>query len=150
MKKAALLSLTLALATPFAAMNVQAQAFPKSEDAIKYRQGAFQMIKAHFVALQPVVKGQVPYDKAKVAANVAVLDVLAKLPWAAFGPGTEDGDAKEDIWLDPEAFKAAQKKFLDSLAPLTAAANEGDLKKLRAAFAKTGATCKACHDNFRK
>lgn len=149
MKKSLLASLTLALAAPLVAVNVNAQAFGKSQDAIDYRQGAFQIMKAHFGALQPVVKGQIPYDKDMVLANVQILDQVSKLPWKAFGPGTEGGDALDDIWLDEEGFKAAQKKYLDSLGPLTAAAQEGNLDKLKAAFVETGASCKACHDNFR-
>jgi len=149
-KKSYLASVVLALAAPFVAGTANAQFFAKAEDAIKYRQGAFQMIKSHYGALQPVVRGQVPYDQAKVAAEVSVLDVIATLPWRAFGPGTEGGGALEDIWIDPEGFKAAQDKFLTSLKPLTAAAQEGNLDKLRAAFVETGASCKACHDSYRK
>lgn len=149
MKKSLFVSLALAVSAPLFAVNAHAQAFPKAEDAVKYRQGAFQIIKAHFGALQPVVKGQVPYDKTAVEANVVVLDQVSKLPWKAFGAGTEGGGAKDDIWLDAEGFKAAQQKYLDTLGPLTAAAKEGSLDKLKAAFAKTGASCKACHDSFR-
>ncbi len=149
MKKSILASITLALAAPMIATSVHAQAFGKADDAIEYRQGAFQIIKAHFGALQPVVKGQIPFDQAVVLANVEVLDQVSKLPWKAFGPGTEGGDARDDIWLDEEGFKAAQKKFLDSLVPLTAAAKAGNLDELKKAFAGTGASCKACHDSFR-
>jgi|UniRef100_UPI00404816E7 cytochrome c556 len=150
MKKPMLAAVLIALASPFMAASANAQFFAKAEDAVKYRQGAFQMIKAHFSALQPVIKGQVPYDKARVAAEVSVLDVLSTLPWVAFGPGTEGGGALEVVWSDTNGFKAAQDKFLASLKPLTVAAQAGDLDKLRAAFVKTGASCKACHDNFRK
>jgi cytochrome c556 len=150
MKKSLFVSLAFAVCSPLVMTGANAQAFPKSEDAIKYRQGAFQIIKAHFSALQPVVKGQVPYNKEAVIADVAVLDVVAKLPWSAFGAGTEGGDANDDIWLDEEGFKKAQQNFLATLAPLTAAADSGDLNKLKAAFAKTGASCKSCHDAFRK
>ena len=149
MNKSLLASLVLAIASPLVATSVQAQAFGKADDAIQYRQGAFQIIKAHFGALQPVVKGQIAYDQAAVLANVQILDQVAKLPWKAFGPGTEGGDARDDIWLDEEGFKAAQKKFLDSLVPLTAAAQAGNLDDLKKAFANTGASCKACHDSFR-
>ena len=149
MKKSTFASIAIALAAPLLAVNVHAQAFGKADDAIQYRQGAFQIIKAHFGALQPVVKGQVEYDKAAVLANVEVLDQVSKLPWKAFGPGTEGGDARDDIWLDEEGFKAAQKKYLDSLVPLTAAAKDGNLEQLKKAFANTGASCKACHDSFR-
>lgn len=150
MKKSVFASITLALVAPLLAANVHAQAFGKADDAIQYRQGAFQIIKAHFGALQPVVKGQIAYDQAAVLANVEVLDQVSKLPWKAFGPGTEGGDARDDIWLDEEGFKAAQKKFLDSLGPLTAAAKAGNLDDLKKAFANTGASCKACHDSFRE
>lgn len=149
MKKSTFAMITFALAAPLFAANVHAQAFGKADDAIQYRQGAFQIIKAHFGALQPVVKGQVEYDKAAVLANVEVLDQVSKLPWKAFGPGTEGGKARPDIWLDEEGFKAAQKKYLDSLVPLTAAAKDGNLDQLKKAFANTGASCKACHDSFR-
>lgn len=149
MKQSILASLTLALAAPLLAVNVHAQAFGKADDAIDYRQGAFQIMKAHFGALQPVVKGQIAYDQAAVLANVEILDQVSKLPWKAFGAGTEGGDARPDIWLDEEGFQAAQKKYLDSLVPLTAAAKAGDLDQLKKAFAATGASCKACHDSFR-
>lgn len=133
-----------------ATVGAQTVQFAKSEDAVKYRQGAFQIIKTHFGNLQPVVRGQVPYDKAAVAADVYVLDVVANLPWAAFAKGTQGGNAKDNVWSDPDGFNKAKENFLASLKPLTAAANEGDLDKLRAAFAKTGASCKACHDSYRK
>jgi cytochrome c556 len=149
MTKSLFASITLALVAPLFTLNAHAQAFGKADDAIAYRQGAFQIMKAHFGALQPVVKGQVDYDKAAVLANVQILDQVSKLPWKAFGAGTEGGDARADIWLDEEGFKAAQQKYLDSLGPLTMAAQEGDLDKLKAAFAKTGASCKACHDSYR-
>lgn len=150
MKKSLLAAMVLAVTAPFITGTATAQFFAKAEDAIKYRQGAFQMIRAHFAALQPVVRGQVPYDKARVAADVSVLNVISTLPWQAFGPGTEGGGALEVIWSDTNGFKAAEDKFLASLKPLTAAAQEGNLDKLRAAFVETGASCKACHDSFRK
>lgn len=150
MKKSVLAATILAIAAPLLSTQAHAEFFAKKEDAIKYRQGAFQLIRAHFANLQPVVKGQVPYNKAAIAADVLVLDVVSRLPWAAFAKGTEGGAAKDDIWKDPEGFKKAQEKFQASLKQLTAAADSGDLAKLRAAVGDTGASCKACHDAFRK
>ncbi|AWB32676.1 c-type cytochrome [Orrella marina] len=151
MKKSLIGSLVAAGCAAVFAVSAGAQTiqFAKPEDAIKYRQGAFQLIKTHFGTLQPVVRGQVPYDKDAVAADIYVLDVVARLPWAAFAEGTQGGGAKDNVWSDPEGFNKAKQNFLDSLKPLTAAADEGDLDKLRAAFAKTGASCKACHDSYR-
>jgi cytochrome c556 len=150
MKKSLIAALWLAVAAPLMVTSAQALQFAKAEDAIKYRQSAFQVIRGHFGALQPVIKGQVPYDKAAVAADVYVLDVVGQLPWKAFGPGTEGGNAKEEIWMDEDGFKKAQEKFQAALKNLTQAADSGDLAKLRAAVGETGASCKACHDSFRR
>mgnify|MGYP000453269543 FL=1 len=150
MKKTFLTFAAFIAFSPFLASTAQAQFFGKADDAIEYRQGAFQLMKAHFSALEPMVKRQVPFDQAAVVGELSVLNIVSTLPWQAFGPGTEGGDASDDIWLDPEGFKSAQDKFLASLQPLTAAANEGNLDKLRAAFVDTGASCKACHDSYRE
>ena len=150
MKKSFFAAALLAIAGPFLATSAHAEFFAKKEDAIKYRQGAFQLIRAHFANLQPVVKGQVPYDKAAVAADVYVLDVVSRLPWVAFAKGTEGGGADAAIWKDPAGFVKAQERFQVSLKQLTVAADSGDLAKLRAAVGDTGASCKACHDAFRK
>lgn len=150
MKKSFFVAALLAVSGPLLVTSAHAEFFAKKEDAIKYRQGAFQLIRAHFSNLQPVIKGQVPYDKAGVAADVMVLDVVSRLPWAAFSKGTEGGGAKDDIWKDPAAFKKAQERFQASIKELAVAADSGDLAKLRAAVGATGASCKACHDAFRK
>jgi hypothetical protein len=51
------------LAAPLVAVNVNAQAFSTGSDAIDYRQGAVQIIKAHFEARQPVARGWVACDR---------------------------------------------------------------------------------------
>jgi len=124
--------------------------FAKPADAIKYRQSALTLMGSHFGRMQPVVKGQAPYDAAQIKANVQILNVLAGLPWAAFGPGTEGGDARPEVWSDAEGFRQKQERLKENLAKLTAAADSGDLNTLRAAFGDVGASCKACHDSYRK
>ncbi|NBQ87503.1 MAG: cytochrome c [Betaproteobacteria bacterium] len=98
-------------------------------------------------ALQPM-----PFD-AKVAAESAqVVDTLSKLPWAGFGPGTDKGDtrAKPEIWTQQAKFKEAGDKMQAEVAKLVAAAKTGNLDNLKAAIGPAGASCKACHDSFRK
>jgi len=124
--------------------------FAKPADAIKYRQSALTLMGSHFGRMQPVVKGQAPYDAARIKANVQILNVLAELPWAAFGPGTEGGEARPEVWSDVAGFRQKQERLKDNLAKLTAAADSGDLNTLRAAFGDVGASCKACHDSYRK
>lgn len=138
----------MVLVLPMFAGSAHAQ-FAKAEDAVKYRQSAFQLMASHFGRMQPVVRGQAPYDKAAIKANVDLLVTLSALPWPAFGDGMTGGGAKPEVWSDAAGFKKAAENYQASVAKLSAAANAGDLDKLRAAFGETGASCKACHDSYR-
>ena len=149
MKKLSIMLVSGALLSPLWMSSASAQ-FAKPEDAIKYRQSAFVVMASQFGRMQSTVKGQVPYDVAAIKANVALVRTLSTLPWGAFGPGTEGKSAaKPEVWSDSAGFKAAQTKFEGAVVKLSAAADSGDLDKLRAAFGDVGASCKACHDAYR-
>ena len=149
MRKLSILLVSGALLSPLWMSSASAQ-FAKPEDAIKYRQSAFVVMASQFGRMQSTVKGQVPYDAAAIKANVALVKTLSTLPWGAFGPGTQGkSNAKPEVWSDAAGFKAAQTKFEGAVVKLSAAADSGDLYKLRAAFGDVGASCKACHDAYR-
>jgi cytochrome c556 len=149
LKKLSSLILTGTLASALWVGSAQAQ-FAKPEDAVKYRQSALQLIASHFGRMQPVMKGQVPYDAAAIKANVELLKTLSVLPWAGFVVGSQAGtSAKPEVWSDAAGFKAAQSKFEGAVDKLAVAANSGDLDRVRAAFGDVGASCKACHDSYR-
>lgn len=77
------------IASTLALSRIAAQAqFAKSEDAIKYRQGAFTVLAAHFGRIGAMVNGRVPYDAKVAAENAAVVVAVSALPITAFGPGT--------------------------------------------------------------
>ena len=136
----------MALAAPASAQ------FAKPEDAIKYRQGAFTVMGAHFSRIGAMVNGKVPYDAKAAADNAAVVAEMAKLPWAGFGPGTDKGGntkAKPEIWTEQVKFKEGGDKLMAESAKLATAAKAGNLDALKTAFAATADTCKSCHDAFR-
>ena len=147
MKKTSIFAITLMLFASIWAGSASAQ-FSKPEQAIKYRQSTMILISSHFGRMQPVIKGQAPYDKAAIQANIAVLSTLAALPWQAFPEGTQSKTALADIWKDPAGFKAAQEKFTNAVAKLSAAADTGDLAMIKSSFGEVGASCKSCHDSY--
>jgi cytochrome c556 len=108
--------------------------FAKSEDAIKYRQGALFVMGQHFGRLGAMANGKAPFD-AKVAQG--------------FGDGTEGGKAKPDVWKEKAKFTEHTDKFQAEASKLAAAAKTGDLAQLKNAFGPAAQTCKACHDAFR-
>lgn len=124
--------------------------FKKPEDAIKYRQSAYTVMANSFSKIGAVVKGEAPYNKEDVAKNAAVVATLSTLPWQAFGPGTEGGNALPAIWSDNAKFKAASEKMQLAVANLNTVAQTGDLENIKKAFGAAGQTCKGCHDDFKK
>lgn len=146
MKNPALLALVAAacsLASPAFAQ------FAKTEDAVKYRQSAMFLQNQHFGRIAAMASGRVPFDAASAAANADVLAVIARLPWAAYGPGTEGGRAKPEIWKEQAKFKELDERLMAETEKLAAAAKAGNLDALKAAVASVGETCKSCHDAFR-
>ena len=149
MKRLSLLALAVAgIAT---ALPAAAQ-FAKPEDAVKYRKAAFTVMAAHFGRVGAMVQGRVPFDAAAAQSNIEIATAMSKLPFAAFGPGTDGGDtrAKPNVWSDNAKFVAAGTKMQDEMAKLNAAAKSGNLDQIKAAFGLVGGACKACHDDFRK
>ena len=124
--------------------------FKKPEDAIKYRQSAFTVMANSFGKIGAVVKGEAPFNKDEVAKNAAVVAMISTLPWQAFGPGTEGGNALPSVWSDNAKFKAAGEKMQLAVANLNTAAQSGDQEAIKKAFGAAGATCKGCHDDFKK
>lgn len=135
------------------AVGLPAQAqFAKPEDAIKYRKASFTVMAAHFGRLGAMANGRTPYDAKAAAYNADVVATLSKLPWAAFGEGTDKGDtrAKPEVWKEAAKYKEAADKMQADIVKLNTAAKAGNIDALKAAFGPAAASCKACHDNFRK
>lgn len=143
----------LAAAAVAALLPVLASAqFAKTEDAIKYRQSALFIMGQHAGRIGAMVNDKAPFDAAQAKESAAIMGVVGKLPWVAFGPGTDKGGntkAQPEVWKDPGKFSAAQDRLQTVLPKLAAAADTGDKAKLKEAFGDAAAACKNCHDDFR-
>ena len=126
--------------------------FAKPEDAVKYRKSSLFVMQQHWARVGAMAQGRVPFDAKAAQDNMEVVSTLAKLPWAAFTEGTDKGDtrAKPEIWKESAKFKEAADKMQAEVGKLNVAAKAGNVEALKAAFGPAAASCKACHDNFRK
>ena len=138
-----------ALATTFV-VPASAQ-FAKAEDAVKYRQSAFFVMQQNFGRVAGMAAGKIAFDAKVAAESAAVAEYMSKLPFAAFGPGTNKGDtkAKAAIWTNKAKFDDDASKMQAEMVKLSAAANTGNLDAIKVAVNATGGTCKACHDDFK-
>jgi cytochrome c556 len=126
--------------------------FRSSENAIKYRQGAFAVMGAHFSRIAMMAQGIQPFDARSVADNTEVVSNLARLPFSAFGPGTDHGAphrASAEVWKDPARFKLASERMVSEIGKLELAAKAGNPDAIKQAAGAVGQSCKACHDDFR-
>jgi cytochrome c556 len=145
--------LHLVLLGTVATLSLPAAAqFQKPEDAIKYRQSAFTVMANHFGRIAAMAQGRVPFDAKVAAENADIVLTMSKLPYQAFGEGTDKGlpqRAKPEVWKEQPKFKAAAEKMQAEVAKLDAAAKTGNLDAIKAAVGAVGGSCKACHDDFR-
>lgn len=143
--------LVLALAAGVLSAPAMAQ-FQRPDDAIKYRKASFTVLATHFSRVGAMANGRMPFDAKVAAESAGIAEAMSKLPWEAFGPGTDKGDsrAEPEVWTEQAKFKAASEKMMTEVAKLNAAAKTGNLDQIKAAFGAAGASCKACHDDFRK
>ena len=126
--------------------------FQKPEDAIKYRQSALTVMNTHFGRVAAMAAGRIPYDAKAAADNAAIAVTMSRLPYVAFGEGTEKGlpnRAKPEVWSQSAKFKELAEKMQGEMVKLDAAAKTGSLDALKPAVGAVGAACKACHDDYR-
>jgi cytochrome c556 len=141
-----------AAASLLAALPAQAQ-FQKPEDAVRYRQSAFNVMGNHMGRLGAMASGRVPFDANAAQVNADILSTLSRLPFAGFtenSQGVGTTSALPVVWSQPDKFKAAAQKMQDEVAKLNAAAKTGNADQFKAAFGAAAGTCKSCHDDFRK
>lgn len=135
----------------FAMADPAAAQFRKPDDAIKYRQSVMFTMGNHFYSrLGAMANGRIPFEAKAAADNADIVVMLSKLPWIAFGPGTDQGDtdAKPAVWSEPARFKEASEKMQAEVLKLQAASRGSDFDAFRAQYRVTSDACKACHDKF--
>ena len=141
-------SFVLAAAAMFLAVPASAQ-FAKPQDAVKYRKSAMFLMQQNFARVGAMESGKVPFDAKIAAESAAIAEFMSKLPWPAYGEGTDKGDtrAKPEIWTDWASFEAGAKKLETDAGVLALAAKiNGSIRdNANIMFGD----CKTCHDSFR-
>ena len=128
-------------------------AFNDAESAVDYRQSAFSIMRANFVAMAEMVKGEVDYDASIFSQRAEDFARLSKIPWAGFTtegamPG-DNTDALPEIWDNWDDFKQRSEAFMADADELANAASSGSLDTIKPAFMAAAKNCKGCHDNYK-
>jgi cytochrome c556 len=145
------------LAIAIAAMSVTtvSSADSPEEDAIKARQGYYQVVRHNMGSLAAMAKGEIAYDAEQAASYAQNLELLTKLNnetmWIA---GTSKTDmpgktrALAEIWSTYPDIVKKSDTWKAAVSKLSVSAGKG-LDALRADIGAVGKSCKGCHDDFR-
>ena len=145
-------SMRLLIAVAFAAAALPAAAqFARPEEAVKYRQASWTVLNQHFARIGAMTRGRLPFDGPLALRDAEVVATLARLPAAAFGPGTDlPGDhARPEIWSEQQRFRELGDRLVADATRLATAARTQDLDQIKAAYGAAANTCKECHDAYR-
>lgn len=140
------------------ATTAAAAADMKPEDAIKYRKAGYSFMSWNMNKIKAMtVENPDSFDAKQVAAAANAIAAIANSGMGAlYIPGT-DADVgnqttrvKPELFTDKEGVKEVAVKFNQAANALAKAAESGDKVVIAQAFKETGASCKACHDKYRK
>ena len=145
------------LSAVLAAVSLSATANVTVEDQIRYRQAGYQFLSWNMGKIKAqIIDGSVPFDAAQVQAAADAIAAIANSGMGAlYSPESVQGKAPVKTRLKPEFFQNLEKagqiggQFVQAANTLASEAASGDQARIRKAFGDVGASCKACHDNFR-
>ena len=127
------------------------------EDPIKARKALMKANGDQAKIAGSMIKGETPYDQAKVHQIFAIFeDAAAKMPGLfpesskseADSPNADDFSPKPSVWENMADFKARFVKFGDDAK--AADASVKDLDSFKAAMGNIGKNdCGSCHEQYR-
>lgn len=126
--------------------------YDDKEPLQSYRQSWFAMLGTNFGPMVAMLKGEMPWNDDLLKSFSENLATLTTVDITyGFAPGSHTGKtrAKPEIWDNADDFKAKLADMRDAAAALREAVNSGDKKAIGEGIAKTGGTCKACHDEYK-
>lgn len=147
-----------AVALAAAAATAVAQNAPSPADAAKAaahsRHALFETLGTAMGPVGGMLRGRVAYDAKAAGLAGARLEVLGgmigevtKLDTSKVVTTTE---AKPNIWTERADFDAKAAAMVKAAGNLKTVAASGDEAAVKKAMGEVGASCKSCHDKFRK
>lgn len=146
--------LTAAVLIATVASAASAQTY-KVEDAIKWRQSAYQILSWNMARLdQNLNSAQFNKDDAIKAANTIAAIANSGMGQLYFA-GSDKSDkiktnVRPEMYTDTQGAAKAAIALAEQANALQQVAQTGDVAAIKAQVGKVGGACKGCHDNFKK
>lgn len=143
----------LRLATPLLLAAVAAPLLAAPVDQARTRVAGYRQLGANFKAVNDGLRApSPPLPQIRAAARQIRTAAAQQYGWFPAGSGPQPGvktAAKSEIWAQNARFRQLQDGFTAQANALQRAADSGNPAAIRSAARMLGASCKACHDQFR-
>jgi cytochrome c556 len=115
------------------------------------RKAIFKQFSHTLEPMGLVTSDRATYVPDEFLASAVDLQKLSTKPWSFFPAdgNYQPSHARPSVWSHPQEFKAAQDKYVESVAQLVKAAKIQDLSQIKQSFYDVTSSCKACHRDFR-
>lgn len=138
--------------SPIAAQEAKSE--KQANSAVQFRQAVFQLVRSNLGPLGGMAKGQIPYNAETMQVNGQRIEQLALMIEDYFTLDTSaysvETGAKNDIWQNRVDFNSKAQDMVKAAQALQAVAKNEDKENYRKAIGAISATCKACHDDYKK
>ena len=142
------------VSTSVAADVTEASSEKHAKAATQYRQAVFQLVRSNMGPLGGMAKGALPFDESVMETNAVRLEQLADMMGDYLSVDTRKFDvetgAKDTIWDNFSDVETKVMALKTAAQGLQAAVKAGDESAYRSAIGKIGASCKSCHDDYKK
>ncbi len=132
----------------------QAQSEKQAKTAVTFRKSVLQLVRSNMGPLGAMAKGNIPMNADVIGTNAHRIEFLASMMHDYFELDTTkysvDTDAKDLVWKEHKDFTQKTQDMVDAASALKVLAEKGEESKFRKGIGSLGATCKACHDKYKK
>jgi len=148
------LALTALPAMSDSHMESKATSEKQAKAHVTFRKSVLQLFRANMGPLGAMAKGNIPMDGDVIATNAERIEFLGMMLHEYFALDTSgydlDTNAKSDIWKNYDDFKAKNDDLVTAAGNLVEMVANGEESDYRKGISNLGATCKACHDDYKK
>lgn len=135
-----------------AAAGLAAPVLAAPADQIRLRVDGYRDLGAAFKALNDALRAPAPQPALRTMTQRIRSAATHQYNWYPAGSGPRAGlktAAKPEIWTQAARFRQLQNAFAAQAVALERAVSGGQVATIRTAARTLGASCKACHDQFR-
>ena len=132
----------------------QASSEKQAATAVTFRKSVLQLVRSNMGPLGAMAKGNIPMNADVIALNAQRIEFLADMMHDYFALDTRafdvKTDAKDDVWKNHADFTNKTNDMVTAAANLQTIVANNQESDFRKGIGALGATCKACHDDYKK